>query len=156
MPLRFGFTEPQRVRPPRRFCRSGAASVAFCEAKCGRAVQRGGALCADGGVSQSGRGSGDNKSRRVVGDHHHTRRLFCFIIDMRTPPEGARRRFASQISSPPRRRPPRLSQSPALPHLPQRRVSKVVAENRFTRRIGIVHARSINSFDIFCEVWYTN
>ena len=60
-----------------------------------------GALCADGGVSQSGRGSGDNKSRRVVGDHHHTRRLFCFITDMRTPPEGARRRFASQISSPP-------------------------------------------------------
>ena len=33
---------------------------------------------------------------------------------------------------------------------------KVVAENRFTRRIGIVHARSINSFDIFCEAWYTN
>ena len=41
VPLRFGFTEPQRVRPTRRFCRSGAASVAFCEAKCGRAVQRG-------------------------------------------------------------------------------------------------------------------
>jgi len=57
------------------------------------------ALCADGGVSQSERGNGDNKSRRVVGGQHHTRRLFCFITDMRTPPEGARRRFASQIGS---------------------------------------------------------
>lgn len=23
-----------------------------------------------------------------MGDHHHTRQLFCFITDMRTPPEG--------------------------------------------------------------------
>ena len=110
-----------RARGDRR--RGGDQGILRSKMRASRTAR--GALCADGGVSQSGRGSGDNKSRRVVGDHHHARRLFCFITDMRTPPEGARRRFASQIgwARPSSAAAAAFSMPGCTKSLPQRRVS---------------------------------